>query len=64
MLRRTKAEVAAELPEKTEITEFVTLSEGQRALYETVRLTMDARARGGRGARARREPNLPSSTRC
>ena len=51
MLRRTKAEVAAELPDKTEITELVTLSEGQRALYETVRLTMDARVRGAVAAR-------------
>jgi superfamily II DNA or RNA helicase len=43
VLRRTKAEVAADLPPKTEIVETVTLGPGQRGLYETIRLTMDAR---------------------
>jgi hypothetical protein len=51
LLRRTKAEVAAELPEKTEIVERVTLPERQRALYETIRLTMDKRVREAVAAR-------------
>jgi len=38
MMRRTKNEVAAELPEKTTIIESVELEGGQRDLYETVRL--------------------------
>lgn len=45
MLRRTKAEVAAELPEKIEITELVPLGDKQRGLYESIRVTMDARVR-------------------
>ena len=45
MLRRSKSEVAAELPEKTIITESVTLGDRQRALYETIRLSMDKRVR-------------------
>ncbi len=45
MLRRTKAEVAAELPPKTEILERVDLPKPQQALYETVRSAMGARVR-------------------
>jgi len=45
LLRRTKDEVATELPPKTEILRTVTLSGGQRDLYETVRATMDAKLR-------------------
>lgn len=37
ILRRTKAEVLDELPEKTEITLRVTLSKEERALYENLR---------------------------
>lgn len=40
MLRRTKREVAAELPAKTIMIENVQLDGAQRDLYETVRLTM------------------------
>jgi len=40
MLRRTKSEVAKELPEKTEIVQIIELNEAQANLYETVRLTM------------------------
>lgn len=43
LLRRTKEEVATDLPEKTEITEIVPLSTGQTALYETIRSAMDQR---------------------
>ena len=45
MLRRTKEQVAAELPPKTEILERVNLPKPQQALYETVRSAMDARVR-------------------
>jgi len=40
LLRRTKQEVATELPEKTEIIRTVQLEGQQRDLYETIRLTM------------------------
>jgi SNF2 family DNA or RNA helicase len=45
LLRRTKALVAPELPPRTEILRSVPLEGEQRALYETVRLAMDARVR-------------------
>ena len=45
LLRRTKEEVASDLPEKTEITELVPLAGGQRNLYETLRAAMDKRVR-------------------
>jgi hypothetical protein len=45
LLRRTKESVATELPAKTEIVQRVELSEGQRDLYETVRLAMDRKVR-------------------
>jgi non-specific serine/threonine protein kinase len=40
MLRRTKSEVAKELPDKTEIVQIIELDETQANLYETIRLTM------------------------
>lgn len=40
VLRRTKAQVARELPPKTEIVRTLALSGKQRALYETLRLRM------------------------
>ncbi|MCX7512676.1 DEAD/DEAH box helicase [Frateuria hangzhouensis] len=40
ILRRTKAQVAAELPPKTEITRRVVLDGRQRELYESLRLTL------------------------
>lgn len=45
LLRRSKQEVAQDLPAKTEIVRYVQLSEAQRDLYETVRVAMDARVR-------------------
>ncbi len=45
LLRRTKENVASELPEKTEIVQRVELSGAQRDLYETVRLAMHERVR-------------------
>ncbi|MGC8477538.1 MAG: SNF2-related protein [Acetobacteraceae bacterium] len=45
LLRRTKEEVAAELPAKTEIVETVVMEPAQRALYDSVRLAMHKRVR-------------------
>ena len=45
MLRRTKDEVALDLPPKTEIMDYVELEKGQRDLYETIRLMMDDKVR-------------------
>ncbi len=44
-LRRTKAEVATELPPKTEILRTTALEGAQRDLYETVRLAMHHKVR-------------------
>ncbi len=45
MMRRTKQEVASELPAKTEIIRSVPLHEKQAALYESIRLTMEKKVR-------------------
>ena len=45
MLRRTKEEVATELPPKTEITEVVEMEQAQRAIYDGIRLAMHSRVR-------------------
>ncbi|MBC7857893.1 MAG: DEAD/DEAH box helicase [Burkholderiaceae bacterium] len=45
LLRRTKDNVAKELPPKTEMVRKVELSGAQRDLYETVRLAMDRKVR-------------------
>ncbi len=45
LLRRTKEQVATELPPKSEIIQWVELSPAQRDLYETVRLAMDRKVR-------------------
>lgn len=45
LLRRTKEQVARDLPPKTEITEEVEMGEAQRALYESIRLAMHAKVR-------------------
>ncbi|WP_298444262.1 DEAD/DEAH box helicase [uncultured Ferrimonas sp.] len=45
MLRRIKDQVATELPPKTEIIKRVTMPAGQRTLYESVRVTMEAKVR-------------------
>lgn len=45
LLRRTKEQVAAELPPKQEMVREIELSEGQRDLYESVRLSMHKRVR-------------------
>ena len=45
LLRRTKEQVAPELPAKTEITQSVELHPSQRDLYESIRLAMQERVR-------------------
>ncbi len=45
ILRRTKEKVARELPAKTIIPHYITLSKTQVDLYESVRATMDKRVR-------------------
>jgi non-specific serine/threonine protein kinase len=45
VLRRTKEQVASELPPKTEITHWVQLSAALRDRYETLRLAMDQKVR-------------------
>ncbi|WKN22990.1 DEAD/DEAH box helicase [Azotobacter vinelandii] len=45
LLRRTKEQVAPELPPKSEITQYLDLSEAQRDRYETLRLAMDSKIR-------------------
>ncbi|QOC21387.1 DEAD/DEAH box helicase [Wenzhouxiangella sp. AB-CW3] len=45
MLRRSKADVAPELPAKTEMTRAVVLDEDQQKLYERVRLMLHERVR-------------------
>lgn len=51
ILRRTKDQVAPELPSKTILVHSVELTSGQRDLYETVRATMDKRVREAIAAR-------------
>ena len=51
LLRRTKEEVATELPPRTEIIERVEFAKPQQALYETVRSIMDIRVRDAIAAR-------------
>lgn len=45
LLRRTKAQVAAELPAKTEIIENIEMEPPQSAIYEAVRLAMHEKVR-------------------
>ena len=45
ILRRTKADVAAELPPRTTIERRIELGESQRDLYESLRAPMEARVR-------------------
>lgn len=43
ILRRTKDEVASDLPEKNEIIKYITMDKKQAEFYESVRMTMDAK---------------------
>ncbi len=45
LLRRTKEQVATDLPAKTEITETIEMGQAQRAVYESIRLAMHAKVR-------------------
>lgn len=45
MLRRTKNQVATELPDKTEIIQLLELEHDQRNLYESIRLVMETKVR-------------------
>ncbi len=45
LLRRTKGEVATELPPKSEIVRATTLGDDQATLYETIRVSMERRVR-------------------
>ena len=45
MLRRSKADVAQDLPPKTEIVQYVELEGKQRTLYESIRISMEKRIR-------------------
>jgi len=45
MIRRTKEEVARDLPPKTEMVERIELATGQRDVYESIRLSMHERIR-------------------
>ncbi len=45
LLRRTKDQVVADLPPKTEMTRTIELERGQRDLYESIRLAMNSRVR-------------------
>lgn len=51
VLRRTKDQVATELPPKTTLVHLVELHSDQKDLYETVRATMDKRVREAIAAR-------------
>ena len=51
ILRRTKDQVAKELPPKTELVHLIELHSDQKDLYETVRATMDKRVRQAIAAR-------------
>lgn len=58
LLRRTKEQVASELPPKEEMIREIELSEGQRDLYESVRLSMHKRVRDEIAARGLARSNI------
>ncbi|KTD34023.1 DEAD/DEAH box helicase [Legionella israelensis] len=45
MLRRTKNEVAKELPSKTEMTHLIEITDEQRDIYEAIRMSMEKKVR-------------------
>jgi superfamily II DNA or RNA helicase len=51
LLRRTKTEVATELPPKTEIVEPIEMEVAQRDLYESIRLSMHAKVQAAIAAK-------------
>jgi SNF2 family DNA or RNA helicase len=75
LMRRTKEEVAPELPERTVIDETIPLEGAQVALYQSVRTTMDRQVREAiaaqgiadcdiRGVADARWWSFPSSWKC
>ncbi len=58
ILRRTKDQVAKELPPKTELVHLIELSTGQKDLYETVRATMNKRVREAIAARGMQQSQI------
>lgn len=58
MLRRTKREVATELPEKTEIIQKIDMGVKQRDLYEGIRITMEKKVRDAIAAQGISESHL------
>jgi superfamily II DNA or RNA helicase len=58
MLRRTKEQVASELPPKTEVLREIELNDVQRDLYESVRIAMHAKVREEIEARGLARSNI------
>jgi SNF2 family DNA or RNA helicase len=58
LLRRTKAEVAGDLPPKTEIVEQVAFGDQQRALYDGIRLAMHKKLRDAIAAKGLRRSRI------
>ena len=64
LLRRTKEQVATELPAKSEILHPIELAGAQRDLYETVRASMHERVRAEIAARGLAQSHIIGSMRC
>lgn len=58
ILRRTKDEVAAELPPKTVITHPIEINDAQQELYESVRAVMDKRVRDALAAQGAEKSHI------
>ncbi len=58
ILRRTKDQVAKELPPKTILTHFIELTTAQKDLYETIRATMHKRVRDAIAARGMQQSQI------
>ncbi|HCI92503.1 MAG TPA: helicase, partial [Verrucomicrobiales bacterium] len=58
ILRRTKDQVATELPPKTEIPHIIDLGEDEKDLYETVRSTMDKHVRRALAAKTGQQAQI------
>ena len=58
ILRRTKDQVATELPPKTEIPHFIELGEMEKDMYETVRATMDKHVRRALAAKTGQQAQI------